>query len=130
MDTPQSGILAVKTWTIAQVLIMENLEVFEWTSCVFICKYIVLFSVWIVHTDLFGKEGHDSEDDKCHKDTVRPELQFVPIHSPEEKKTFKLILNFIKPLLPDLTHTGTDAEIKSILQHSNFKMPSILLLQN
>lgn len=37
-------------------------------------------------TDLFGEEGHDSEDDERHKDAVRPELQLVPIHSPEGEK--------------------------------------------
>lgn len=39
------------------------------------------------HTDLFSEEGHDGEDDERHEDTVRPELQLVPIHSPEIKKT-------------------------------------------
>lgn len=46
------------------------------------------------HTDLFCEEGHDGEDDERHKDTVRPELQLVPIHSPGVKKnTLQLVLN-------------------------------------
>lgn len=38
------------------------------------------------NTDLFGKEGHDGEEDERHKDTVRPELQLVPILSPGRKQ--------------------------------------------
>lgn len=46
-------------------------------------------------TDLFGEEGHDGEDDERHEDAVRPELQLVPIHSPEgeKKNTFQLVWN-------------------------------------
>ncbi len=55
----------------------------------------VLNCVWSeVDTDLFGEKGHDGEDDERHQDTVRPELQLVPIHTPAERnKTFQFTVN-------------------------------------
>lgn len=54
------------------------------------------------NTNLFSKERHDREDNKRHEDTVRPELQFIPIHSPGRKNTSVT-----------LKTAATDAEIMS-----------------
>lgn len=43
------------------------------------------------NTDLLGEEGHDGEDDQRHEDAVRPKLQLVSVHPPEdgeEEKTY------------------------------------------
>lgn len=53
--------------------------------------FILTQAVQVGNTDLFGKEGHDGEDDERHEDTVRPELQLVPIHSPGRKTTETLV---------------------------------------
>lgn len=59
-----------------------------------VCLYLNVSKncVWseVGRADLFSKEGHDGEDDKRHEDTVRPELQLVPIHPPGRKITFQL----------------------------------------
>lgn len=52
-------------------------------SCVSLPKCVNKLRAWSeVDTDLFGEKGHDGEDDERHEDTVRPELQLVPVHSP------------------------------------------------
>ncbi len=59
-----------------------------------------------VDTDLLGEKGHDGEDDERHEDTVRPELQLVSIHTPEERQTSQLavneqmIISFVTPNAP------------------------------
>lgn len=99
MDPPPNGISEAKAWIIAQVWIMET------ERCVNKCPVLSLSEcvnkpcvVRGGHTDLFGEEGHDGEDDERHKDAVRPELQLVSIHSPgKKKKTHFSYLSFIIP---------------------------------
>lgn len=38
------------------------------------------------NTDLLSEEGHDGEDDQRHEDAVRPKLQLVPVHPPEDRR--------------------------------------------
>ncbi len=75
-----------------------NKEVCERTFSVSLSECVNKLCVCAVRggrTDLLGEEGHDGEDDERHEDTVRPELQLVPIHSPGEKKTHTLRLVLI-----------------------------------
>lgn len=65
--------------------------------------FILTQVVQVGNTDLFSKEGHDGEDDERHEDTVRPELQLVPIHSPGRKQQRSLC--FYYPALHQQVNT-------------------------
>lgn len=71
------------------------------------------------NTDLLGEEGHDGEDNQRHEDAVRPKLQLVPVHPPEDGEEEKTNVSQLR-----ITRLSSAAAGISRYQHGD-KIPRL-----